>query len=130
MVQRQDPFKALADSTRRGILELLLTRATCSAGEIAGAFPYLSRPAVSRHLRVLRQAGLVRAHGMGREQRYRLEVEPLARLQREWFVQFTHISQAALSALKERVESQPGRARRTGKDPKQRRGATVRGGTT
>ena len=115
MSKKLDPFKALADSTRRGILELLLTRETCSAGEIASAFPHLSRPAVSRHLRVLRQAGLVWADGIGREQRYQLEVEPLARLQRDWFVQFTRLSQAALVALKQQVESEPRRRARRGK---------------
>ena len=108
VARKHDPFKALADPTRRGILELLLSRRTCTAGEIAGAFSHLSRPAVSRHLRVLRQVGLVKADGVGREQRYQLDVEPLARLQHDWFVQFTRLSEIALSALKEQVASVPG----------------------
>jgi len=111
-----DPFKALADPTRRRILELLLSRKVCTAGEISNAFSNLSRPAVSRHLRVLRQEGLVWAEGFGREQRYQLNVQPLAQLQREWFVQFTKVSETALSALKERVESQPSRTRTSNTD--------------
>ena len=54
-----EAFAALADPTRRGILELLAAGER-SAGEIAGHFR-ISRPAVSRHLRVLREAGLATA---------------------------------------------------------------------
>ena len=102
--RRHDPFKALADPTRRGILELLSTRGVCSAGEVADAFSEISRPAESRHLRVLRQAGLASAQGVGREQRYELDVAELARVQHEWFFKFTPIRNASLSALKKQVE--------------------------
>ena len=112
MVRRSDPFKALADSTRRGILELLYKRQVCTAGEIAGRFPRISRPAVSRHLRVLREARLVKAEENGREQRYRLDAESLARMQRDWFAQFTAIWDASLAALKKQAESGGVRARR------------------
>ena len=103
--RRHDPFKALADPTRRGILELLSRSGVCSAGEVADAFPDMSRPAVSRHLRVLRQAGLVTAEGIGREYRYELNVADLARVQHEWFFKFTPIRDASLAALKKQVES-------------------------
>ena len=56
-------FAALADPTRRRLLELLAAGER-SAGELAAEFD-VSRPAVSRHLRVLREAGLVRARGEG-----------------------------------------------------------------
>ncbi len=100
----RDPFQALADATRRGILELLKSREDCSAGEIAGNFSRISRPAVSRHLRVLREAGLVIARESGREQRYTVCADEIARMQREWFSQFTPIWGAALQALKRNVE--------------------------
>lgn len=103
--RRHDPFKALADPTRRAILELLRDHPVCLAGEIAQAFPRLSRPAVSRHLRVLRQARLVKAKGIGREQRYHLDAAPLERLRREWFDRFISIHDASLAALKREVES-------------------------
>jgi DNA-binding transcriptional ArsR family regulator len=51
-------FGAIADPTRRDILDLLRRR-DLAAGELAERFP-ISRPAISRHLRILRQAGLVR----------------------------------------------------------------------
>ncbi len=67
---------ALADPTRRQILRMLRD-APRSAGAIAGAFT-VTRPAISRHLRVLRQAGLVVGEAQGRERVYRLELGPLA----------------------------------------------------
>jgi DNA-binding transcriptional ArsR family regulator len=76
-----------------------------SAGEIADSFPAMSRPAVSRHLRVLREAGLVSANGIGRQQQYRLNRAALARLQRDWFARFTPLRDAALDALRTEVES-------------------------
>ena len=72
---------AIADPLRRRVLELVRD-AEVPAGEIAAAFP-VSRPAVSRHLRVLREAGLVRERRVGRERLYRADPEPLAEL-REW----------------------------------------------
>jgi DNA-binding transcriptional ArsR family regulator len=72
---------AIADPTRRRVLELVRD-AEVPAGEIAAQFP-VSRPAVSRHLRVLREAGLVQERRVGRERLYRANPEPLAEL-REW----------------------------------------------
>jgi DNA-binding transcriptional ArsR family regulator len=71
-------FQALADPTRRRVLELLAEREQ-SAGEIAAAFP-VSRPAVSRHLRVLREAGLVSSRRDAQRRVYGLDPEPLAEL--------------------------------------------------
>lgn len=110
--RRHDVFKALADPTRRNILTLLRRRQGCSAGEIADSFPDISRPAVSRHLRVLREAGLVTAEGVGREQRYRLSLARLARVHHDWFAQFDDLWGASLAALKERTESRAFRGRR------------------
>ena len=73
-------FAALADPVRREIVELL-AGGEVTAGAIADRFP-VSRPAVSRHLRVLREAGLVRATERGRERVYRLDRAPLAELDR------------------------------------------------
>ena len=67
--------QALADPIRRDILRMLRTR-PANAGAIAGEFS-VSRPAVSRHLRVLREAGLVRDQLRGREREYRLDLAPL-----------------------------------------------------
>jgi DNA-binding transcriptional ArsR family regulator len=67
--------QALADPIRRDILRMLRDR-PLNAGGIAGAFS-VSRPAISRHLRVLREAGLVRDELMGRERAYTLTLDSL-----------------------------------------------------
>jgi len=64
-------FKALSDPTRREILRLLGER-DMTAGEIVARFP-ISQPAISRHLAVLRQAGLVIAERSGQNIVYRLD---------------------------------------------------------
>jgi len=69
---------AIADPVRREIL-LMLRDERLSAGQIADRFP-ISRPAVSRHLRVLREAGLVRDTADGRRRVYALVTAPLDEL--------------------------------------------------
>jgi DNA-binding transcriptional ArsR family regulator len=71
-----DVFPAVADPARREIMSAL-ARGELSAGEVAALFP-ISRPAVSRHLRVLREAGLVRDELVGRRRVYRLDLDGLA----------------------------------------------------
>jgi DNA-binding transcriptional ArsR family regulator len=69
-MSRDGMFRALADPTRREILELLARR-DMTAGEIAERFP-IAFPSVSRHLGILRDAGLVAAEREGQHIRYRL----------------------------------------------------------
>lgn len=71
--------QALADPIRRDILRMLRLR-NHTAGELDGAFS-VSRPAVSRHLRVLREAGLVRDTARGRNREYQLVVAALDQLE-------------------------------------------------
>ena len=71
-------FEALAEPTRRRIVELLADGER-SAGELAASFE-TSRPAVSRHLRVLRESGLVRVRGDGQRRLYSLDPAPLEAL--------------------------------------------------
>jgi DNA-binding transcriptional ArsR family regulator len=66
-----DPFDALGDPNRRQILSLLSDNER-SVGELAGAMP-ISRPAVSRHLRLLKDAGLVAEEARGTRRIYRLQ---------------------------------------------------------
>jgi DNA-binding transcriptional ArsR family regulator len=65
-----DPFDALGDPNRRAIVEVLRAR-PCSVQEIADRLP-ISRPAVSRHLRLLKRAGLVVDEPAGTKRVYRL----------------------------------------------------------
>lgn len=94
-------FRAVADPTRREILDLL-RGGELRAGEIAGAFP-VSRPAVSKHLRVLRQAELVERRKAGRRRLYRLNPEPLRQVD-DWVSRYEEFWEASLGRLKEHVE--------------------------
>ena len=80
-----DPFRAVGDATRRKILISLLDKPS-PVYEIAEQF-HVTRPAISRHLRVLKDAGLVRQEKSGREILYRLDPEAIAEVRR-WFDAF------------------------------------------
>src|SRR4051794_20960202 len=67
---------ALADGTRRRLLRLVRDDER-AAGELASAFPRMSRPAVSQHLRVLRDAGLVLVRADGKQRLYRARADGL-----------------------------------------------------
>lgn len=102
-----DAFSAVADPTRRGILELLRDRDVLTAGEIAASFP-VSRAAVSKHLGILRRARLVRARPRGREVDYRLAPSPLAEIYGGWLKTFLPVMEDSLRELKRRAESESG----------------------
>ncbi|MBR9990029.1 MAG: winged helix-turn-helix transcriptional regulator [Gemmatimonadetes bacterium] len=91
---------AIADPIRRDIL-LLLRGRVLSAGEIAGRF-VVSRPAISRHLRVLRECGLVVDEVSGRQRLYRLDAKPLATLE-AWLSQLREPWTQRLDALETEV---------------------------
>jgi DNA-binding transcriptional ArsR family regulator len=74
-----DPFEALGDANRREILSLL-GHGGRSVQELAAALP-ISRPAVSRHLRLLREAGLVAEEARGTRRIYRLQEAGLSAVQ-------------------------------------------------
>ena len=93
-------FAVLADPSRREIVALLAERER-SAGELVAVFT-LSQPAVSRHLRVLREAGLVQVRGEGQRRIYRLDPAPLAELD-HWLAHYRHFWTARLDALEERL---------------------------
>jgi DNA-binding transcriptional ArsR family regulator len=96
-------FQALADPTRRAVLDLLRAGSQ-SAGRIAGAFP-VSRPAISKHLRLLRRAHLVREHREGRNRVYELNPEPLRAVD-SWIEQYRVFWTASLNNLKAFVEAE------------------------
>jgi DNA-binding transcriptional ArsR family regulator len=74
-----DPFEALGDPNRRAIVELLSAESR-SVQEIADALP-ISRPAVSRHLRLLKEAGLVVEEPLGARRIYRLQDQGIEAVQ-------------------------------------------------
>jgi DNA-binding transcriptional ArsR family regulator len=99
-------FQALADPTRRAVLDLL-RRGNQPAGQIASAFP-VSRPAISKHLRLLRRAHLVREHRAGRNRVYELNPEPLQAVD-FWIEQYRVFWAASLNDLKTYVEAEHAR---------------------
>lgn len=96
-----DTFRAVADPTRRAILDRLRSGAAPVA-DIAAGFR-MSRPAVSKHLRILRQARLVREQRAGRQRVYRLEPAPLEEVLR-WVETYRAFWQANLTSLKRHIE--------------------------
>jgi DNA-binding transcriptional ArsR family regulator len=93
-----DPFRAVADPTRRAVLEYLLGRPH-GVNELADHFD-VSRPAISKHLRILKDARVVRERREGRNRIYELNPAGLNAL-REYFDRFWA---QALDAFKQEVE--------------------------
>jgi DNA-binding transcriptional ArsR family regulator len=96
-------FSALADPTRRAVLDLL-RRGSQPAGRIAQAFP-ISRPAISKHLRLLRRAHLVDERREGRLRVYQLSPEPLRAVD-SWLEQYRTFWTQNLANLKAFVEAE------------------------
>jgi DNA-binding transcriptional ArsR family regulator len=96
-------FQVLADPTRRAVLDLL-RKGIQPAGEIARVFP-VSRPAISKHLRLLRRAHLVQERREGRHRLYQLNPEPLKAVD-AWLEQYRVFWQTSLVNLKTFVEAE------------------------
>jgi len=94
----QDRWSALGDRTRRAIFERLAD-SPCAVGEIAGGLP-VSRPAVSQHLKVLKEAGLVVDEPAGNRRIYRINPDGLAELRAD----LDRFWRGALAAYKVAVE--------------------------
>lgn len=103
-MSQRDAYIAIADSTRREILDLLRARGPLLAGEIAAEFSDASRPGISRHLRVLRECGVVASRKDGKTQVYTLNQEPLVKLRDGWLARFGDMQRDSLKALKRKVE--------------------------
>src|SRR3712207_4627620 len=73
-----DAYRAISDPTRRAVLDLLAERPR-TVSELLVPFP-MTQPEMSQHLRVLRDAGLVRAEKQGRNRIYQIDAEPLRRV--------------------------------------------------
>ncbi len=89
-------LQALADGNRRTVLEILRDH-SATAGELADALP-VARPGVSRHLRVLREAGLVDVRSEGQRRIYSLRPEALVEVD-EWLASYRVLWQSRLDAL-------------------------------
>lgn len=121
---------ALADPTRRQVFERLRSGPR-AVGEIAGDMP-VSRPAVSQHLKVLKEAGLVADHAEGTRRVYYIDPHGLGEL-RKWLDQFWDEALTSFQAAVQRAESdarpagdRAARARKAAKDGTRRRARAAR----
>lgn len=113
---RHSPYRAVSDGTRRRILDLLRDTGPLRAGDIAAKFPKISRPAVSKHLRILRHARLVEEVQQGREHWYQLNPQPLREMYESWLRPYEAFWTERLQTLKRIVEEDE-RRRKAGKEP-------------
>jgi DNA-binding transcriptional ArsR family regulator len=98
-------FEVLAEPHRRSILDLL-RESERSVTDLVGVLG-VSQPAVSKHLRVLREAGLVAARSDAQRRLYRLRPEPLRAID-EWLEPYRRLWAASLDALERHLDSMPG----------------------
>ena len=103
-------YQAIADPHRRQMLDLLRTEGPLRAGEIVAHFPHISQPAVSKHLRVLREANLVRSTKDGREQWYHLDPMPLQPLA-HWLEAYEDLWNQRLQRLQQVAEKSAAKAK-------------------
>lgn len=99
------PWAALADDHRRAALELLLDRPRTVSELVAGLG--LTQPTTSKHLRVLREAGLVTVRADGPRRVYAIAPQPMAELH-EWLARYRRLWDDRLDALERRLDTTRG----------------------
>jgi DNA-binding transcriptional ArsR family regulator len=97
-----DVFSAIAEPTRREMLAIL-AQGERSAGELVEAFPQLTQPAVSRHLRVLREARLVGVRPQAQQRIYALRPERLRELD-QWISRYRPFWSDSLDSLEDHLD--------------------------
>ena len=96
-------FRALADASRRALLDRLFERNGQTLGELTGGMA-MSRQAVAKHLAILAEAGLVTTIRRGREKLHYLNPVPIAQIADRWIGKFEKARVEALVALKKELE--------------------------
>ena len=100
-------FAALADPTRRHLLDLLFERDGRTLGELVAAVPGMTRFGVMKHLRVLEAAELVATRRVGREKHHYLNPVPIRRLHDRWLDKYRARAAASLIDLQRTLEGIP-----------------------
>ena len=104
MEQGDQVFRALADPSRRRLLDRLYERDGQTLGELEKALPQMTRIAVMKHLRILEQAGLVVSHRSGRRRLHYLNPVPIRQLHDRWLDKFRTRAADVLLALQSFME--------------------------
>jgi DNA-binding transcriptional ArsR family regulator len=105
MKEGADVFKALADPTRRAILDLLFERDGQTAGGLWARFPEMTRFGVSKHLRILEEANLITTVRQGRNKLHFLNPVPIAQIAHRWVSKYTAPYAGALVDLDQHIMS-------------------------
>jgi uncharacterized protein YndB with AHSA1/START domain/DNA-binding transcriptional ArsR family regulator len=104
MTPLDEVFKALADASRRRLLDKLFKRDGQTLGELGAHLPEMSRFGVMKHLRVLEEAGLVTTRKVGREKLHYLNPVPIRRIFDRWTSKYARPFTHALADLKKKLE--------------------------
>ena len=99
-----DVFSALADPTRRKIIEMLADEGQLPAAEIAAHFPF-SAPAISQHLKVLQKAGLVSVEKRAQQRIYRINPQAMLELE-DWVRQLNQLWNRRFDTLETLLEEE------------------------
>jgi DNA-binding transcriptional ArsR family regulator len=101
-----DVFEAIAEPHRRALLDVL-TDGECSAGDLVASLPELTQPTVSRHLRVLREVGLVEVRSDAQRRIYALRADGLVEID-TWITRYRHHWTTHLDALERHLAAKHG----------------------
>lgn len=99
-------FKALADQTRRNMLDKLLGAAGLSLGELIEGTD-MRRQSASKHVQLLEEAGLIHVEWQGREKKHFLNPVPIREISRRWLDKYCEQQADALLTMKQALEEQP-----------------------
>lgn len=105
VVEGDDVFKALADASRRALLDSLFTTDGQRLTELCALLPELTRFGVMKHLAVLEAAGLVTSEKVGREKRHYLNPVPIQQIFDRWLSKYAEPFTRALVGLKRQLET-------------------------
>ena len=106
MDEGADVFKALADPTRRAILDALFAGDGQSAGALSALFPDMTRFGVSKHLRILEDANLITIVKRGRTKVHYLNPVPIAQIAHRWISKYATPYASALVDLERHVANE------------------------
>ena len=103
-VDLEEVFRALADSSRRALLDALHARDGQRLNELCAVLPELTRFGVMKHLAVLEGAGLVVTERVGREKRHHLNPVPIQQIHDRWLSKYARPFTRALVGLQRQLE--------------------------